>query len=213
MSNKKLESIDDVRYAQLGQEVDDFSFKAFVGGVNGKFEDLKLSDFRGKWTILFFYPADFTFVCPTELTGVAREYTTLQNLGAEVLAVSSDSHFVHMMWQKYELSKMVEGGLPYPMVADDDGKMGRYFNVYNSASGKSYRGTFIIDPNGVLQSIEANLNNVGRNVKELVRKVQAFKYSRENGGAIPCEWEPGDEVLQEGEALVGHVADTWKVKK
>ncbi len=201
---------DEFDVARIGEEVEDFAASAFA---EGKIKDeIKLSDYKGKWVVLFFYPADFTFVCPTELTGVAKVYDQIREMGGEVLAISTDSHFVHMMWNEYELSKMVDGGLPYPMLYDADGRIGRYYQVYNEQSGMDIRGTFIIDPDGVLQAQEVFATNVGRSAKELLRQLSAFKFSRENGGVIPCDWQPGDEVMNPGDDLVGHVHDKFSSK-
>ncbi len=201
---------DDYAVARIGEEVEDFAASAFAGG---KLHDsLKLSEYKGKWVVLFFYPADFTFVCPTELTGVAKVYDQIKEMGAEVLSISTDSHFVHMMWNEYELSKMVAGGLPYPMLYDADGRIGRYFQVYNEVSGMDLRGTFIIDPDGVLQAQEVFATNVGRSAKELVRQLAAFKFSRDNGGVIPCDWQPGEAAMKPSEDLVGHVYEKFEGK-
>lgn len=113
---------------QIGKEAPGFKVSAFA---DGEFKEIGLEEYKGKWVVLFFYPADFTFVCPTELVGVANKYEDLKKLDAEVLAISTDSHFVHMMWQEHELSKMVEGGLPFPMLYDAGGRIGKDYNVYD----------------------------------------------------------------------------------
>lgn len=195
---------------QIGKEAPGFKVSAFA---DGEFKEIGLEEYKGKWVVLFFYPADFTFVCPTELVGVANKYEDLKKLDAEVLAISTDSHFVHMMWQEHELSKMVEGGLPFPMLYDAGGRIGKDYNVYDKKSGMDIRGTFLIDPDGVLQASEIFATNVGRSAEELHRRLQAFKFSRDNGGVVPCDWHPGDEVLAPGEELVGKVYENWHSKE
>ncbi|MBZ0265530.1 peroxiredoxin [bacterium] len=191
---------------RIGQNAPDFKVSAYADGT---FKDVKLEDYRGKWVVLFFYPADFTFVCPTELVGVAKQYENLKKMDVEVLAVSTDSHFVHMVWQETELSKMVEGGLPFPMLYDAGGRIGQAYNVYDEDSGMDIRGTFIIDPDGVLQASEVLATNVGRSAQELVRKISAFQVSRESGGVIPCDWHPGEKTLKPGQELVGKVYQSY----
>jgi peroxiredoxin (alkyl hydroperoxide reductase subunit C) len=138
----------------------------------------------------------------------------LQKLGVEVLSVSVDSHFVHKMWQDNELSKMVEGGIPFPMLSDGGGKIGKIYGVYDENAGVDVRGRFIIDPDGVVQAMEILVPPVGRNVSELVRQVQAFQHVRETSGeeATPSGWAPGKPTLKPGPDLVGKVWEVWKVE-
>jgi len=130
-----------------------------------------------------------------------------------VLSVSVDSHFVHKMWQDNELSKMVKGGVPYPMVSDAGGRVGRLFGVYDEDGGVNLRGRFIIDPDGVIQAMEILAPPVGRNVSELIRQIQAFQHVRKTGGAeaTPSGWQPGRTTLKPGPDLVGKVWEAWKV--
>lgn len=185
----------------------DFKATAFV---KGDYRQLALSDFKGRWAVLFFYPGDFTFVCPTELTDLATRYEELQSLGVEVLAISTDSHHVHRAWQEAELSKMVDGGLPFPMLADPDGRIGSLFGVYDQEAGVDVRGTFIVDPDGVIQAIEVVAPSVGRNSDELIRQIMAFQHTRETGEVTPCHWLPGQATLKPGADLVGKVWEVWK---
>jgi alkyl hydroperoxide reductase subunit AhpC len=136
-------------------------------------------------------------------------------LDAEVLSVSVDSHFVHKMWQDNELSKMVEGGAPYPMVSDSGGRLGRLYGVYDENGGVNVRGRFIIDPDGVIQAMEVLSPPVGRNVNELIRQLQAFQHVRKTGGAeaTPSGWQPGKTTLKPGPDLVGRVWEVWKVEE
>ena len=146
------------------------------------------------------------------MAAVATKYKELKKLEVEVLSISVDSHFVHKIWQEEELSKMVEGGVPFPMLSDAGGKIGSVYGVYNEAGGVNTRGRFIIDPDGVIQAIEILTPPVGRNVSELFRQVQAFQLVRESKGseATPSGWQPGKPTLKPGPDLVGKVWKEWK---
>ncbi len=146
------------------------------------------------------------------MAAVATKYNELQKLDVDVLAVSVDSQFVHKVWQEEELSKMVDGGVPFPMVSDGAGKIGSVYGVYDEASGVDVRGRFIIDPDGVIQAIEVLIPPVGRNVSELLRQIQAFQLVRKTKGAeaTPSGWQPGRPTLKPGPDLVGKVWEVWK---
>jgi len=148
------------------------------------------------------------------LAAVASKYKDIKDLGAEILSVSVDSHFVHKMWQDNELSKMVEGGAPFPMLSDGPGNIGSVYGVYDENAGVEMRGRFIIDPDGVVQAIEILTPPVGRNVMELVRQLQAFQHVRKTKGAeaTPTGWRPGKITLKPGPDLVGKVWEVWKVE-
>jgi peroxiredoxin (alkyl hydroperoxide reductase subunit C) len=145
------------------------------------------------------------------LAAVASKYKELKKLGLEFLSVSVDSHFVHKVWQDQELSKMVKGGVPFPMLSDGGGKIGSVYGVYDEAAGVDIRGRFIIDPDGVIQAMEMLSPPVGRNVAELVRQVQAFQHVRKTKGAeaTPSGWQPGKPTLKPGPELVGRVWEAW----
>ena len=130
-----------------------------------------------------------------------------------MLSVSVDSHFVHKMWQDKELSKMVEGGVPFPMLSDSSGNIGKIYGVYDEDAGVEMRGRFIIDPDGIIQAIEILTPPVGRNVSELIRQIQAFQHVRKTNGteAAPSGWQPGKPTLKPGPDLVGKVWEAWKV--
>ena len=164
---------------------------------------LKLKDYKGKWVILFFYPADFTFVCPTELGDLADHYEEFKKLNTEILSVSTDTVFVHKGWHDHsEAIKKVK----FPMLADPTGKLCREFGTYIEEEGISLRGTFLIDPDGVLKIIEIHDNSIGRSAKELLRKIQAAKFVRESHGEVcPASWEPGKKTLKPGLDLVGKI--------
>jgi len=143
---------------------------------------------------------------------VAVKVPELEKLGVQVLAMSTDSRFSHKIWQEEELSKMVEGGVPYPMLSDQGGKIGELYGVYDEAAGVDIRGRFLIDPDGVIQAMEVLTPPVGRNVSELFRQVQAFQLVRETKGAeaTPSGWQPGRPTLKVGPDLVGKVWKVWK---
>ena len=193
----------------VGQEVPDFELETYEPET-GKFGtfSLKKAKEEGKWTILFFYPADFTFVCPTELADLAEVYPKLKELGAEVVSVSTDTKFVHLAWHRDE--KLLEN-VKYPMGADPTGKVSRMFGVYDENTGLALRGTFIISPEGKLVSSEVNFYNVGRNADELVRKMEANAYLIGHPDeACPAKWEPGKKTLKPSEELVGKVYEALK---
>lgn len=146
------------------------------------------------------------------MAAVAAKYGELQALGAEVLSVSVDSHFVHKMWNDHELAKIVEGGVPFPMLSDQAGNIGRAYGVWDGAQGIELRGRFIIDPDGVIQAMEVLRPPVGRELAETVRQLQAFQLVRASNGteATPAGWMPGDPTLKPGPGLVGNVWKVWK---
>jgi alkyl hydroperoxide reductase subunit AhpC len=193
---------------KVGQKAPDFEANAYV---NGGFKKVKLSDYKDKWVVICFYPGDFTFVWPTELASVAARYKELQDMGVEVLSCSVDSQFTHKIWQEVELSKMVDGGVPFPMLSDTGGNIGTLYGVYDEDGGVNIRGRFLIDPDGILQAMEVLTPPVGRNVDELVRQVQAFQHVRKTGEPTPSGWRPGKKSLKPGPDLVGKVWEAWKI--
>ncbi|MAH07641.1 peroxiredoxin [Candidatus Pacearchaeota archaeon] len=170
---------------------------------NNEVKKINLDQFRGKWVILFFYPADFTFVCPTELGDLADNYQTFQDLNAEILSVSTDTTFVHKAW--HDNSETIKK-IKFPMLADPTGKICKSYQTYIEEEGLSLRGTFIIDPEGILKAFELHDNSIGRSTKELIRKVQAAQFVSQHGGEVcPINWEPGKETLKPGLDLVGKI--------
>jgi len=137
-------------------------------------------------------------------------YPTLRDLGVEVLTMSTDSRFTHKIWNEEELKKMVDGGIPFPMLSDAGGRIGKVYGVYNEAAGVDIRGRFIIDPDGIIQAMEVLTPEVGRNPAELLRQIKAFQHVRETGEATPSGWEPGQTTLKPGPDLVGAVWKVWK---
>jgi peroxiredoxin (alkyl hydroperoxide reductase subunit C) len=187
---------------KIGEKIKDFELAAY-DSKKDDFVKAKASDYFGKWLVVMFYPADFTFVCPTELEDMASHYEELQKLGAEVVSISTDTEFVHKAWHDHsDAIKKIQ----FLMLADPTGNVCREFGVYMDAEGLALRGTFVIDPDGVLKTIEIHDNNIGRSAKELVRKLQAAKFVREHKGQVcPASWEPGDETLTPGVGLVGKI--------
>lgn len=184
----------------INEEAPKFTTKAFQ---TDEVKTVSLDDYKGKWVILFFYPADFTFVCPTELEEMANAYQEFKNLGAEILSVSTDTVYVHKAW--HDASPAIKK-INFPMVADPTGELSRYFGTYIHSEGLSLRGTFIIDPEGTLKAMEINHNDIGRSAKELLRKLQAAKFVNENSGKVcPASWHPGQETLTPGLDLVGKI--------
>ena len=185
---------------QIDQKIADLEMEAFQ---NEEIKSIKLSDYKGKWLILIFYPADFTFICPTELEEAADYYEQFKKLGAEILSVSTDTVFVHKAW--HDQSAAIKK-VRYPMVADPTGKLCREFGTYIEEQGLSLRGSFIIDPDGILKAFEVNALNIGRSAKELLRKLQAAVFVREHTEQVcPASWEPGEETLTPGLELVGKI--------
>ena len=134
----------------------------------------------------------------------------MKELGVEVLSISTDSRFSHKIWNEVELSKMVDGGIPYPMLSDQGGRIGTVYGVYEEAAGVNIRGRFIIDPDGVIQAMEVLTPSVGRNIGETIRQLKAFQHVRATGEATPSGWEPGKPTLKPGPDLVGRIWEVWK---
>lgn len=182
----------------IGKELQDFELTAYQ---NYDFKTVKKDDLLGKWNILFFYPADFTFVCPTELSDLGNLYDKFQEIGCEVYSVSTDTHFTHMAW--HESSELI-GKISYPMLADPTGTLTRSLDAYIESNGLAERATFVIDPDGKIVAYEVVAGNIGRNADELLRRVQALQFVREHGDEVcPAKWQPGSETLKPGIDLVG----------
>lgn len=185
---------------KIGEKVPDLTLEAFH---NDKIKKIKLSDYKGKWLILIFYPADFTFICPTELEEAANLYNEFRELGAEILSVSTDTVFVHKAWHDHSPSiKKIK----FPMVADPAGKLCREFGTLIEDEGLSLRASFIIDPDGILKAFEMHDNSIGRSMEEVLRKLEALKFVREHKGLVcPASWKPGKKTLKPGLNLVGKI--------
>lgn len=184
----------------VNTEVKPFKASAFK---QGKFFEVSDADLRDKWSVVFFYPADFTFVCPTELEDLADNYAEFQKLGVEIYSVSTDTHFSHKAW--HDTSPAI-GKIDYTMVGDPTGTISRNFEVMIEADGLADRGTFVIDPDGVIQIVEINAGGVGRDAKELLRKVKAAQYVRAHPGEVcPAKWQEGEKTLAPSLDLVGKI--------
>jgi peroxiredoxin (alkyl hydroperoxide reductase subunit C) len=170
---------------------------------NDQFKTVTDKDVKGKWAIFFFYPADFTFVCPTELGDLAEKYAELQKLGVEVYSVSTDTHFVHKAW--HDASETIKK-IKYPMLADPTGHLSRAFGVHIESDGLAYRGTFLVDPQGLIKIAEIHDNGIGRSSDELLRKVKAAQFVATHPGEVcPAKWQPGAATLKPGLNLVGKI--------
>lgn len=181
-----------------GKQVTDFSVKAYQ---NSEFIDVTQEDLKGKWSVLFFYPADFTFVCPTELADLQDKYEDFKKINCEIYSVSCDTHFVHKAW--HESSDRI-GKVEYPMIGDPTGVLSKDLDVYIEAAGQTERGTFVINPEGKVVLYEVSAGNIGRNADELFRKVQAAQFVYEHGDEVcPAKWHPGEETLKPSFDLVG----------
>ena len=186
--------------AVIGTQIKPFQATAYR---NGSFVDVSDQDLAGKWGIVFFYPADFTFVCPTELGDLADHYDELQRLGVEVFSVSTDTHFTHKAW--HETSETIKK-IQYFMVGDPTGTITNNFGVMREGQGLADRATFLIDPEGVIQFVEITAEGIGRNAAELLRKVKAAQYVATHPGEVcPAKWEEGDETLAPSLELVGKI--------
>ncbi len=170
---------------------------------NNEIKTISLNDYRGKWVALVFYPADFTFICPTELGNLADKYEEFKKINVEILSVSTDTVFVHKAW--FDNSPTI-AKIKFPMIADPTGAICKAYGTYILSEGLSLRGTFIIDPDGILKAFELHDNSIGRSSMELLRKVKAAQFVREHGGEVcPANWEPGKATLRPGLDLVGKI--------
>jgi peroxiredoxin (alkyl hydroperoxide reductase subunit C) len=169
----------------------------------GEFVPVSEADLKGKWSVFFFYPADFTFVCPTELGDLADNYAEFQRLGVEIYGVSTDTHFTHKAW--HDTSDTI-GKIEYPLVGDPTLTLSRNFEVLIEADGLADRGTFVVDPDGVIQLVEINAGGIGRNAVELLRKIKAAQYVAAHPNEVcPAKWEEGDTTLAPSLDLVGKI--------
>ena len=184
----------------INQTIPDLDLEVFH---QEEIKKINLNDYRGQWLVLFFYPADFTFVCPTELRELAASYDEFKQINVEIMSVSTDTVFTHKAW--HDSSDTIKE-VKFPMAADPSGKLSRAFGTYIEDEGLSLRGTFIIDPDGVLKAMEINNNDIGRCATELMRKIQAAIFVRAHGGEVcPASWKPGGKTLKPGLDLVGKI--------
>jgi NADH-dependent peroxiredoxin subunit C len=184
----------------INSKIVDFKVQAYH---QDKFVTVTQNDLKGKWSVLFFYPADFTFVCPTELGDVANKYEEFKKIGVEIYSVSTDTHFTHKAW--HDASDTIKK-IKFPMLADPTGHLSRAFGVHIEEDGLAYRGTFLINPEGKIKLAEINDNGIGRNADELYRKVVAAQYVATHDGEVcPAKWTPGEKTLKPGLNLVGKI--------
>lgn len=184
--------------SMINKEINEFCVQAFH---ENEFKTISKKDIMGNWSVFFFYPADFTFVCPTELEDLANKYSEFQKIGCEIYAISTDTHFVHKAW--HDASDRIKK-INYPMLADPTHILAEDFEVLIESDGMAERGTFIINPQGKIVGYEVTAGNVGRNADELFRKVQACQFVAEHGDQVcPARWQPGEETLKPSLDLVG----------
>ncbi len=186
--------------ALVNTEIKPFQATAYR---DGQFVEVSDADVKGKWAVFFFYPADFTFVCPTELGDLADQYEEFAKREVEIYAVSTDTHFTHKAW--HDASETI-GKITYPMIGDPTGEITRNFGVMREGQGLADRGTFLVDPDGIIQVMEVTAEGIGRNASELLRKVKAAQYVRANPDEVcPAAWEEGEETLAPSLSLVGKI--------
>jgi len=184
----------------INSEAPAFKEDAFV---NNEIKKISLEDYKGKWVVLFFYPADFTFVCPTELGELADHYEEFQNLNTEVISVSTDTAFVHKAW--HDDSATIKK-IKYPMLADPAMRVCKSYWTLIEEEGLSLRATYFINPEGIVKAFEFHDNSIGRSVAETLRKLQAAQYVEANGGEVcPMNWKPGEKTLKPGLDLIGKI--------
>lgn len=184
----------------INTEIKPFKANAFK---DGKFIEVSEADLKGKWAVFFFYPADFTFVCPTELGDVADHYEEFQKLGVEIYSVSTDTHFTHKAW--HDSSETI-AKIKYTMIGDPTAQISRNFEVLREDEGLANRGTFIVDPNGIIQALEITAEGIGRDASDLLRKVKAAQYVAAHPGEVcPAKWKEGEATLAPSLDLVGKI--------
>lgn len=200
MNNENINDFLDYSGPLVGSKLPDFEMNAFV---NNNIEKISLSVYKGKWFVLFFYPADFTFVCPTELEEMAKYYPDFQKINCEILSVSTDTAYAHKAWK--DISPAI-AKVNFPMLSDSSHELSSYLDVLIEEEGLTLRGTFVVDPDGIIKSMEVNDNSIGRSAKELLRKVKAAQFVRDHGDKVcPASWEEGEETLTPGVSLIGKI--------
>lgn len=184
----------------INKEISDFTVNAYVDEV---FTEVSKKDVLGKWSVFFFYPADFTFVCPTELEDLANNYSKFQEIGCEIYSVSCDTHFIHKAW--HDASDTIKK-IKFTMLGDPTGKLARDFDVMIEDEGIAERGTFVVNPEGKIVAYEVIEGSVGRNAEELLRRVEAAQFVAKHGSEVcPANWHPGSKTLKPGIDLVGAI--------
>jgi len=194
----------------IGKKIEDIEVQAYFP-EKGTIDKLKISDYEGKWLVVLFYPADFTFVCPTELADLASIHPNLKEMGAEAISVSTDTAYSHLAWRDSEsLLKNVH----YPMLADPLGKLSRQFDVFDENTGLALRGAFLLDPEGVVKAVDISMYDVGRNMGEILRRLKAYKHVEANPGAVcPARWDEGKKTIDVSLDIVGKVGKHLRKRK
>lgn len=184
----------------IGKKVSDFKATAYL---NGEFVEVTQDDLKGKWNVFVFYPADFTFVCPTELGELADLYDEFKKVDCEVYSISTDTHFSHKAWHD---SSDTINKIKYPMLADPTHEITNDFGILIEGQGLALRGSFVINPDGEIVAYEVHNDGIGRNADELLRKVQAAQFVAEHGDQVcPANWKPGSDTLKPSFDLVGKI--------
>jgi len=183
-----------VSFAPVGSPAPDFKAEALVGK---DFKEISLSQYRGKWVVLFFYPLDFTFVCPTEIIAFSDKVEEFRKIGAEVLGCSIDSKFAHYAWCEQPRKEGGLGPVNFPLLSDITHKIGETYGVMNGESGFHLRGTYIIDPKGQVRHLSMNDPPAGRNIDEFIRLIQALQFFDKHGEVCPANWKPGMDTIQD----------------
>ncbi|HWK64726.1 MAG TPA: alkyl hydroperoxide reductase subunit C [Rhizobiaceae bacterium] len=184
----------------INSSIKPFKAQAFK---QGKFIEVTDADVKGKWAVFFFYPADFTFVCPTELSDIADHYAEFQRLGVEIYSVSTDTHFTHKAW--HDSSETI-GKVQYTMIGDPAGVITNNFGVMREGQGLADRATFVVDPDGIIQAMEVTAEGIGRDATDLLRKIKAARYVRDHPGEVcPAKWQEGEKTLAPSLQLVGKI--------
>jgi len=185
---------------KINERAPDFTEDAYI---DDEIKKISLAEYSGRWVVLFFYPADFTFVCPTELGELADNYERFKKLNAEIISVSTDTAFVHKAW--HDNSETI-AKIKFPMLSDPARRVSSAYGTLIEKEGLSLRATFIIDPEGIIKAFEMHDNSIGRSIKELLRKLQAAQFVEKNSGMVcPMNWEPGEDALKPGLELVGKI--------
>jgi peroxiredoxin (alkyl hydroperoxide reductase subunit C) len=191
---------------QIGKPAPDFTATACI---KGEFKDVKLSDYRGKKVVLFFWPLDFTFVCPTEIVAFNEKYKDFQERNTEVLGASVDSHFTHFAWQRTPQKQGGLGPIDFPMVADQTHKISEDYGVLVEDGGVAFRGLFLIDEDGVVRHMVVNDLPLGRSVDEALRMVDALAHFQKNGEVCPANWKPGEKAMKAGVDESKEFFESW----
>jgi peroxiredoxin (alkyl hydroperoxide reductase subunit C) len=182
------------QFARIGQAAPDFTGLAVVPST--EFVDISLSQFKGKWLVLFSYPLDFTFVCPTEIIAFSNAYERFKAINTEIVGLSTDSVYAHLAWIGTDRKQGGLGSINIPLIGDLGAKISKLYGFYLCSAGHDLRGTAIIDPDGIVQHLSYNQPDVGRNIEEVLRLVQGYQFHREHGDVCPAQWQAGGDTIK-----------------